>query len=212
MTLWRLYICQELGDRIQREVGRCNSPEPTCLKTFRIPVTPVSFLQLNISQTYLYIGRSVESFQGFPGGSVVKKSACQWRRLGFDRWVGKIPWRRTWQHTPVFLEFLENPIDRGPWWATVHRVDYRVGHDLATKQQRQCGSFSGLSSFPRLYSSFLLLPLCLRAFQISRESVPILAVKWPVLILKPLVWDTRVFSQPQSVPSCPTVGFFSSYY
>ena len=27
---------------------------------------------------------------------------------------------------------LENPMDRGAWWATVHRVT-RVGHDLATK-------------------------------------------------------------------------------
>ena len=25
------------------------------------------------------------------------------RRPGFDPWVGKIPWRREWQHTPVFL-------------------------------------------------------------------------------------------------------------
>ena len=29
-------------------------------------------------------------------------------RHGFDPWVGKIPWRRAWQPTPVFLpgEFL----------------------------------------------------------------------------------------------------------
>ena len=26
---------------------------------------------------------------------------CQ--RLGFDPWVGKIPWRRKWQRTPVSL-------------------------------------------------------------------------------------------------------------
>ena len=35
-----------------------------------------------------------------------KESACQCRRLrrcGFDPWVGKIPWRRKWQPTPVFL-------------------------------------------------------------------------------------------------------------
>ena len=35
-----------------------------------------------------------------------KESACQCRRhrrLGFDPWVGKIPWRRKWQCTPVFL-------------------------------------------------------------------------------------------------------------
>ena len=24
-------------------------------------------------------------------------------RCGFDLWVGKIPWKRAWQHTPVFL-------------------------------------------------------------------------------------------------------------
>ena len=37
---------------------------------------------------------------GFPGGSEVKASAC--RRPGFDPWVGKIPWRRKWQPSPVF--------------------------------------------------------------------------------------------------------------
>ena len=25
------------------------------------------------------------------------------KRLGFDLWVKKIPWRRAWQPTPVFL-------------------------------------------------------------------------------------------------------------
>ena len=25
------------------------------------------------------------------------------KRCGFDPWVGKIPWRRAWQATPVFL-------------------------------------------------------------------------------------------------------------
>ena len=31
-------------------------------------------------------------------------SVClQSRRPGFDPWVQKIPWRREWQHTPVFL-------------------------------------------------------------------------------------------------------------
>ena len=28
---------------------------------------------------------------------------CQCRRGSFDPWVGKIPWRRKWQPTPVFL-------------------------------------------------------------------------------------------------------------
>ena len=43
----------------------------------------------------------------FPGGSEVKASASNMgdRGLfpGFDPWVGKFPWRRKWQPTPVFL-------------------------------------------------------------------------------------------------------------
>ena len=44
--------------------------------------------------------------QGFPGGTSGKEPACQCRRhkrSGFDPWVWKIPWRRAWQPTPVFL-------------------------------------------------------------------------------------------------------------
>ena len=44
--------------------------------------------------------------RGFPGGPSGKESAWQCRRhkrLGFSPWVGKIPWRRKWQPTPVFL-------------------------------------------------------------------------------------------------------------
>ena len=32
-----------------------------------------------------------------------KESSCQSRRRGFSPWVQKIPWRRNWQLTPVFL-------------------------------------------------------------------------------------------------------------
>ena len=42
----------------------------------------------------------------FPGGATGKEPACQYRRhkkRGFDPWIGKIPWRRAWQLTPVFL-------------------------------------------------------------------------------------------------------------
>ena len=42
----------------------------------------------------------------FPGGASSKEHAYQCRRLKncrFDPWVGKIPWRGTWQPTPLFL-------------------------------------------------------------------------------------------------------------
>ena len=32
-----------------------------------------------------------------------KEHTCQCRRWGFNPWVRKIPWRRKWQHFPVFL-------------------------------------------------------------------------------------------------------------
>ena len=43
---------------------------------------------------------------GFPGGASGKELACKCRRLtrcGFTPRDRKIPWRRTWQPTPVFL-------------------------------------------------------------------------------------------------------------
>ena len=39
---------------------------------------------------------------GFPCGSVGKNICLQCGRPGFDPWVGKIPWRRESQPTPVF--------------------------------------------------------------------------------------------------------------
>ena len=43
---------------------------------------------------------------GFPGGASAKETAHQCRRCKrheFNPWVGKIPWRRARQPTPVFL-------------------------------------------------------------------------------------------------------------
>ena len=45
-------------------------------------------------------------FLWLPGWLSGKESTCQCRRhlrRRFDPWVGKIPWRRKWQSTPVFL-------------------------------------------------------------------------------------------------------------
>ena len=59
---------------------------------------------------------------GFLGGSAVKKknNLSQCRRHRFDPWVRKIPWRRN--DNPLQYSCLGNPIDRGAWRATVHRV------------------------------------------------------------------------------------------
>ena len=57
-----------------------------------------------------HMGRAVFglifSNRGLPRWLSPKDPACQCRshgRRGFDPWVRKIPWRRTWQPNPVFL-------------------------------------------------------------------------------------------------------------
>ena len=55
---------------------------------------------------WLFISVRSLPHQGLPGGFGSKESACnteQIQRLGFDPWVKKIPWRREWQLTVVFL-------------------------------------------------------------------------------------------------------------
>ena len=62
-----------------------------------------------------------------------KESTCQCRSLGFNLWIQKIPWRRKWQPTPVFLpgkfHGQRSLAGYNPWGCQ------RVRHDLATKQQ-----------------------------------------------------------------------------
>ena len=40
---------------------------------------------------------------GFPGGSHGKEPACSMGDLGSIPRLGRFPWRRAWQPTPVFL-------------------------------------------------------------------------------------------------------------
>ena len=82
-----------------------------------------------------YMNRCIWTSLGFLIGSVVKNPpANAGDRQGSNPWDRKIPWRSTWQSTPVFLsgESHEQRSLAGysPWG---HK---RVKHDLATKQQR----------------------------------------------------------------------------
>ena len=43
------------------------------------------------------------------------------KRRRFDPWVRKIRWRG--HGNPLQYSCLENPMDRGAWWATVHTVE-----------------------------------------------------------------------------------------
>ena len=57
---------------------------------------------------------------GFPGGSDGKESACNTGDLGLIPGLGRTPGGRNGY--PLQYSCLENSLDRGAWWATVHRV------------------------------------------------------------------------------------------
>ena len=59
----------------------------------------------------------------------------QCRRNGFDPWVGKIPWRREQQPTPVFFPGKSHGQRRLAGYSLYSRK--RVRHDWATKNQQQ---------------------------------------------------------------------------
>ena len=114
---------------------------------------------------------------------VFKEPTCQCRRhkrCGFDLSVRKISWRRVWQPTPVFL--LENPMNRGAWWATVHMV-------AKSKLQRHDWSFLTRTHTvpyhvnPLFCIGALFLTLVFTGLEYSSRLT-----NWPVpyFVLKPL--------------------------
>ena len=74
-----------------------------------------------------------------------KEPACQCKRCKrctFNSWVGKIPWRRAWQPTPVFLP------GESPWTEEPGRLQFigsrRVGHNWATDTHKICKQTTNL--------------------------------------------------------------------
>ena len=57
---------------------------------------------------------------GFPGGSEIKVPVCNAGDLGLIPGSGRFPGEGN--GTPLQYSCLENPMDRGAWWVTVHGV------------------------------------------------------------------------------------------
>ena len=94
-----------------------------------------------------------------------KESACQcrWcRRHGFNRWVKKIPWRRKWQVTPVFLpgkpRVLRSLVGHSPQghkesdttdWLSMHTVKgFRIVDEVEFKVKNVNHSVMSNSCWP----------------------------------------------------------------
>ena len=69
-------------------------------------------------------------------------------RSGFDPWVGKIPWRRAWQPTPVSLP--GESMDRGAWRTVVQGVAKRRTRLSDWARAAVCDSFKGCAPSPSL--------------------------------------------------------------
>ena len=59
-----------------------------------------------VRRSCLLILEDIYHVVGLPGWLSCEEPTCQYRRherRRFDPWVGKIPWRKAWQPTPVIL-------------------------------------------------------------------------------------------------------------
>ena len=70
------------------------------------------------------------SSQGFPGGSDGKESTCNVGDPGSIPELGRSPGGG--HGHPLQYSRLENPMDRGAWWATVHTVQDPLEEGMAT--------------------------------------------------------------------------------
>ena len=83
-------------------------------------------LKINTSQKPIQLRRisvSLQSEVGFPGGSVVKNLPTDARDtgdMGSSHGLGRSPGGGN--GNPFQYSYLENTMDKGAWWTTVHRV------------------------------------------------------------------------------------------
>ena len=77
----------------------------------------------HLGQSHYYLVLGSEIIPGFPGGAVVKNLPAN---VGDTRDVGLIPGsgKSPGEENGNALQYsrLENPMDGGAWWATVHGV------------------------------------------------------------------------------------------
>ena len=67
------------------------------------------------------INSEIERMVSFPGGSVVKNLLPNAEDVGLIHGLGRSP--REGNGNTLQYSCLENPMDRGAWWATVHGVE-----------------------------------------------------------------------------------------
>ena len=77
----------------------------------------------------------IKSIEGFPGGSGIKNLPANAEGLGSILGSGRFPGEGN--GNPFQYSCLQNPMDRGVWWATVHGGSKESDRTLRLKQQPQ---------------------------------------------------------------------------
>ena len=91
--------------------------------------------------------RLPSSFLGFPGGWVGKESACNAGDAGSTPGSGRSPGGG--HGNPLWYSCLKNPLDKGAWRATVHRVtelDMSEATEHACMQGLSCSKSNSLGT------------------------------------------------------------------
>ena len=93
-----------------------------------------AFFTIQLSHPYMTTGKTIAlTLQTFPRSSEVKASAYNAGDLGLNPQLGRYPGEGN--GNPLQYSCLENPMDGGAWWATVHGV---------AKSQTWLGDFSSV--------------------------------------------------------------------
>ena len=121
----------------------------------------------------------------------------QCERPGFDPWIGKIPWRRAWQPSPVFL-LGESPRTEEPGCLQSMGLQ-RVGQDWATKHSTGMGPGVG----PEGWLSWSVHPLGSALYRVYAQY-PAFAPR-TLLLLGVLVFLCLLFIICPKYPCTPVI-------
>ena len=146
---------------------------------------------------------------GFPGGTSCEEPACQYRRhkrLRFDPWVGKIPRRRVWKPTPIFLPVESHGqrslVGYSSWrHKQSDRAELASTHAPASDSSQDSATYSAESLGSQLLP-IIFLAKCNSSFSSQRQCC---FLKTPSDALKQI-------SSPQYVPLYSCVIFIQSTY
>ena len=152
--------------------------KPIVLASFKNSSPRILFLRHLIPLT-----RPVELPRWLSG----KESACQCRRhrrCGLDPWIGKIPWRREWQPTLVFLP--------GKFHKQRNLVGYSPGGHTASEMTMSTHALSQFLDFKWKRNGKKCIPS-------SLKTSPLILVLSPRLCISP--WTIAGSSVPAVVTS-----------